>query len=661
MPKYLIPKPKSITEREGVFCQQKKNTLFYSKEVYKIALMLKDDWKGDLTLEQVNSSGAFLFIGDEFHPKDADTIEHPEGYSLEITKKFVAVSATNYRGLYYGYTTLTQLMERHNPLPEVSVFDYPDLFVRGVHFDFKGSLPTVDYIKDFIKKMGRCKINTLLFEYEDKFPFRSYPEISSPDAFTSQELKEILDTAKDCAMDVIPLLQCLGHAEYILRHETFAALAENGERFMLCPKNPDSFTLFKTLAEEILEYHPDSKIFHIGGDEARQLGECPDCKAFMESGGKKGLFIEHIKKVTEYIVSKGKKPMMWDDMFYQEDAFEKIEELPKETVMTVWEYFATSSKTPAAPWKHARYISKEWIYKDPGKIRFNRFGLPGGDGFFGCWLEDLPESEQETLKKYKYEDNYPYMGKAFPWISKLAEYNVDIIGASGVKGHTYNTLFSDFGERFYNTATWAGEALRLGIRGVISTAWGRFSTPAPSTDFWEAAIYNYIASGESYWNAGCTKEEFDGKFSVAYLGAESDVVKAMDYMVQGLVTGNVNYIKSALHILKEEMGKIIKNRQYAEVLISCAEFMKLELEFDGLLAMASPALYYVHEKDVLRKQYNARFTESISKYEQQVIKWQEDAMQLYGGMMPYELAKELVMTKTSGILFVINSIAEKLK
>ena len=64
--------------------------------------------------------------------------------------------------------------------------------LRGIHLDLKYHMPRKDALLDWLKRLPGYGINTLLIEYEDKFPFQKYPFLSDPDAFTSEELTTFL-------------------------------------------------------------------------------------------------------------------------------------------------------------------------------------------------------------------------------------------------------------------------------------------------------------------------------------------------------------------------------------------------------------------------------------------------------------------------------------
>lgn len=86
----------------------------------------------------------------------------------------------------------------------------------------------------------------------------------------------------------------------------------------MCPSNPGSQSLVKSLIRQIVTFHPDIQYLHIGADEVWHLGLCAVCskRASSSKHGKAGLFLEHVVAVAQFIKETYPylKIIMWDDM-----------------------------------------------------------------------------------------------------------------------------------------------------------------------------------------------------------------------------------------------------------------------------------------------------------------------------------------------------------
>ena len=214
--------------------------------------------------------------------------------------------------------------------------DKPDLSADGlkfiprrrvVHFDLKGAPPKISYLKTLFPLLRSAGATTLLMEYEDMFPFWGHiKNISALNAFTKEDVAEILDAARENQLEVIPLVQTFGHLEMALKLEEFRDLREVPYHPQaVCPSQNGTWTLVTAIIDQVLELHPDANWLHIGCDEVYHLGQCPLCVERLAAANNdpeskiyhdgKTLFLEHVHRLAKYVKeSKGIIPIIWDDM-----------------------------------------------------------------------------------------------------------------------------------------------------------------------------------------------------------------------------------------------------------------------------------------------------------------------------------------------------------
>lgn len=107
--------------------------------------------------------------------------------------------------------------------------------------------------------------------------------------------------------------------QFILKHDEWRSLREV-EAFpsSICPSNPRTLPLVKSLIRQIVSFHPDIQYLHIGSDEVWHLGLCSVCtkRAAASKYGKSALYLEHILAIAQYIQETYPylKIIMWDDM-----------------------------------------------------------------------------------------------------------------------------------------------------------------------------------------------------------------------------------------------------------------------------------------------------------------------------------------------------------
>ena len=239
-----------------------------------------------------------------------------QGYQITVGEREVVVKAIGEAGLFYGTQTLLQLIikdENSFKVPGLEINDWPDIQNRAVHYDTKHHQDKASYVKSFIKDLSRYKVNMLVWEWEDKFAYPSHPEIGAPGAFTMKEMQEFTRYANQYHIQIVPLVQGLGHVSFILKWPQYKHLREiESSNWEFCPLNDGSYDLLFDLWKDAIEATPGSQYFHIGSDETYELGSCDKCRPKSEEIGRSGLYQLFVNKAANYLTAKGRKVMAWE-------------------------------------------------------------------------------------------------------------------------------------------------------------------------------------------------------------------------------------------------------------------------------------------------------------------------------------------------------------
>src|SRR5688500_16006108 len=130
--------------------------------------------------------------------------------------------------------------------------------IVGVQLDLKYMMPRKEYLHRWLREIAADGINLLLLEYEDKFPFEKYSFLRHKDAFTPGELRSFLRTARECGIQVMPLVQTLSHLEFALAHEELTHLREAPDiATQINPSNPQALQFVHEMIDEVLAYHEE--------------------------------------------------------------------------------------------------------------------------------------------------------------------------------------------------------------------------------------------------------------------------------------------------------------------------------------------------------------------------------------------------------------------
>ena len=281
-----------------------------------LAARLKADWGIEATLSSGETEGGNIILT----RRGAGENIGDQGYRLSTGKERVTIRANSEAGLFYGTRTLLQIIQQNRSGPYVrgmEIVDWPHIPERAVHYDTKHFQEKREYVENFIRTLADYKINMLIWEWEDKFAYRSHPEIGAPGAFTMKEMQELTRYARKYHIQLVPLVQGLGHASFILKWPQHAHLRElAASNWQFCPLKEGTYELMFDLLEEAIEATPGSEYIHIGCDEIwawdRELGVECGCSAKSEEIGLYGLKQLYIGRISEHLSKLGRKAMAWD-------------------------------------------------------------------------------------------------------------------------------------------------------------------------------------------------------------------------------------------------------------------------------------------------------------------------------------------------------------
>ncbi len=273
---------------------------------------------------------------------DKDVPQSSEGYVLTIKDEQVTIKAKDEPGLFYGCQTLHQLLEdaydQNINIPSCRITDYPDIAYRAIHLDLKHHLDAGHYYYDVIDRLAQAKINAFIVEFEDKLRYRKAPLIGAGDAIPLEEFASISRYAKERNIEISPLVQGLGHASFILKHEEYKKLRDDtASDWSFDAMNPQTYDLQFSLYEDAIAATPYGKYLHVGGDEVGNLGMSDLSK---KSGlAPMQLQVMWLNRVCEFAAKHNRIPIFWDDMVFKlSDLYQTTwdPEVPLEKVEAAW-------------------------------------------------------------------------------------------------------------------------------------------------------------------------------------------------------------------------------------------------------------------------------------------------------------------------------------
>jgi hypothetical protein len=312
-PFVILPQPKEVVllKRSGL----QNGRLMYMVLKNGVKRPLTGNILSQLTIAESDGEGTLTLTLD----KNINNIPSDEGYILTISQEKAEITAKGEAGLFYGCQSLEQLLEDSRdyskPVPACKITDFPALSYRAVHFDVKHHLDHMNYYYESIDRLARYKINAVVFEFEDKLRYRRQPLVGAPQSISIEEMAALTRYARERNIEITPLVQGLGHATFILKHEEYAGLRElSWNTWAFCPLNEGTYQVLFDLYRDAIDATPGSKYLHIGGDEIGNIGLCPRCKPMADKKGMLSLSLYWLKRVCEFAKENGRIPVFWDDM-----------------------------------------------------------------------------------------------------------------------------------------------------------------------------------------------------------------------------------------------------------------------------------------------------------------------------------------------------------
>ena len=469
----IIPLPKEMIIENGTFELNKSISIEYDDlfevEGEFLERILSDQFKLDtgqngkvLSLKKVNN-----YI--------------KEGYQLKVNRNDVLIEASSREGIFYGIQTLIQLMElnKHENnivLPTCKINDLPSFKHRGMLLDCCRHFFDKKVIKKYIDLLAQYKMNKLHWHLTEDQGWRieidKYPKLTTIGSqrkdssgsyggyYTKEDIKEIVDYAKNKHIEVIPEIEFPGHSQAAIA--AYPQLSCTGKpidvatewgvfKDIYCAGNDSVFTFMEDVLGEVIELFPSSFI-HIGGDEAPKTRweNCPKCQKRMLE---ENLNDEHelqsyfIKRIEKYLNSRGKTLIGWDEILEGG--------LAKNAVVQSWrgmnggiEAAKHGNKVIMSPTSHAYFDysikstdMKQVYHFDPIPTELDSIQkqlVLGGE--CNLWSEHIPDEKKldemvfprmlamsEVLWSYPKERNYnAFLARADNHAHLLRSYGVNV-------------------------------------------------------------------------------------------------------------------------------------------------------------------------------------------------------------------------------------------
>ncbi|MBY8983869.1 MAG: family 20 glycosylhydrolase [Candidatus Lokiarchaeota archaeon] len=367
-----------------------------------------------------------FFPGTLYNEVTAKKNYQDQGYLMISDDLKIIIEAKSVQGVFYGVQTFIQLLNSSQDklsINNIKILDFPALQIRGVSDDIsRGQAPKIENLKKFIKNLSHFKINQYYLVYmQDMFKFKSYPNIGKDrGAYSKEEIKELIDYAKRCFVEIIPIFQTIGHWDNILHNPDFWKYGEFPGSNSLNIAHEEIYDVLDKMIGELREVFT-SEFFHIGADESFDVGKVAS-KQYIEEEGLGNAYLTHYKKIYNIVKKHGyQKVIIYHDILYK--FREILENLPKDMIVMYWKY---NNKTSHPIVDKIRNFNFQLIVS-PSIMDFNRI------------FPSIEKYEQNIVNLFKYGFNSGAIGGV---TSSWGDYRNKEIRENRIYGYIFSAMVS---------------------------------------------------------------------------------------------------------------------------------------------------------------------------------------------------------------------------
>jgi hexosaminidase len=388
----LVPRPRAIATCAGELAITRATRIAFEGDARAQAMRLAR-WLG-LPPENVAPRGsAHADVELVIEPNPIAVARDPardlpsaieEGYTLDVSPRGAIVRGGGPAGVFYGAETLAELAgarpiegapatQLPRSVPCVRIADAPRFPYRGMHLDVARHFFGKDVVKRYVDLLAFYKLNVFHWHLTDDQGFRLRAAgLATEPSYADEDVREIVQYARDRFVTVVPEIEMPGHARAILAVRP--DLSCTGEKQpvpttwgifedILCAGNPQTIALIDEVLAHVTELFP-SRIVHIGGDEVptTRWESCPKCAARMKREGLSPARLEgaFLRDVGALLAKRGRRAAVWDEAV--------TTGLPDDAIVFAWRN-EDASRAAIAAGHDVVTAPRQWAYFDRRQSR----------------------------------------------------------------------------------------------------------------------------------------------------------------------------------------------------------------------------------------------------------------------------------------------------
>ena len=196
----------------------------------------------------------------------------------------------------------------------------PPLPIPAFQWDLARQTERIGWLRAQLPRYADWGYRELYLHLEDAVEYPSLPGVARPGAYTHRELGSLVKAAERVGIRVVPIVNLLGHAQYLLKVPSLRDLSEllgdDGSPIssgQICPLHPRTPVIAAKLLGDVAPFCTAGKV-HVGLDESYHLGRHPLSRREIAEVGLAAHFARYVGSLRALARRRGLRLGMWADM-----------------------------------------------------------------------------------------------------------------------------------------------------------------------------------------------------------------------------------------------------------------------------------------------------------------------------------------------------------
>jgi len=214
---------------------------------------------------------------------------------------------------------------------------------RAFQWDLARQTERLDWLLAQLPRYAAWGYSQLYLHLEDAVEYPSLPGVARRGAYSHRDLGRLVRAAGAAGIGVVPIVNLLGHTQYLLKVPGLRDLNElrgpDGRALPLGQVSPLHPRLPEIAARLLHDVAPfcTAGIVHVGLDESYHLGRHPRSRAEIATRGLEGHFAAHVRRLHGLAADRGLRLGLWADMLALLPG--AIPGLPRDVIAYDWYYY----------------------------------------------------------------------------------------------------------------------------------------------------------------------------------------------------------------------------------------------------------------------------------------------------------------------------------